>query len=840
MHMPSDLPIQAVLPDLLAALRGGSSAVLVAPPGAGKTTAVAPALLGEPWCEGEVLLLSPRRLAARAAAERMAALAGEPVGKTFGYATRLDTRRSAATRVTVLTEGIFRNRIQADPELAGVSAVLFDEVHERSLDSDFGLALALDAQAALRPDLRLVAMSATLDGARFARLMGEGTPLIESEGRSFPIELRHIGRDPARRIEDAMAAAIRRALAEEGEGGLLAFLPGVAEIERTAERLDGLPDNVMLHRLHGSLDPAEQRAAIQPAPPGARKLVLATSIAETSLTLDGVRIVVDSGLARRPRYDRAAGVTRLSTERVSQAAAHQRAGRAGRQAPGVVYRLWEEAATAGLPPYDPPEILEADLSALLLDCAIWGVSDPAGLRWLDPPPAAAVAEARARLTALGALDGDGRPTPHGRAVAALPLPPRLGHMLVAAGAMGLAETAAEAAVLLSERGLGGDSRDLAQRLQRWRGERGKRAEAARGLARRWMRLAPPPVGGRGGPSVENVSPPPTPPASGSGEAVAICIALAYPDRIARRRDGSGETWASVGGRGFRLDPLSPLAREEWLAVAETQGTAAGARILSAAAIDRAAIERLNADRIAGHRDVRFDPATGGVIATRERRLGALRLSGGPDDRPDPVAVAAALTEGVRSHGLALLPWPEGAVRLRQRAAFARRFDETVPDLEDEALLARLDEWLPPLVEGRRRLDAIPPGDLAQALDTLLGWEGRRAVDSLAPDRFVSPAGSTHPIDYAAEGGPTVELRPQALFGLDRHPAVAGGRAPLILSLTSPAGRPIQTTRDLPGFWAGSWAAVAREMRGRYPRHPWPDDPARADPTLRTKKAAQRS
>ncbi|PXA85171.1 ATP-dependent helicase HrpB, partial [Nostoc sp. 3335mG] len=353
--MVTDLPIHAVLPDLLASLREHSSAVLVAPPGAGKTTAVAPALLGEPWCEGEILLLSPRRLAARAAAERMAQLAGEPVGRTFGYATRLDTKRSTATRVTVLTEGIFRNRIQTDPELAGVSAVLFDEVHERSLDSDFGLALALDAQGALRPDLRLVAMSATLDGERFGRLMGEGTPLIESAGRSFPIDHRYLGRDTHQRIEDAVAAACRQALADEAEGGILAFLPGVAEIERTAERLDRLPGNVVLHRLHGSLDPSEQRAAIAAAAPGTRKLVLATSIAETSLTLDGVRIVVDSGLARRPRYDRAAGVTRLSTERVSQAAATQRAGRAGRQAPGVVYRLWEQAATAGLPPYDPPE-----------------------------------------------------------------------------------------------------------------------------------------------------------------------------------------------------------------------------------------------------------------------------------------------------------------------------------------------------------------------------------------------------------------------------------------------------------------------------------------------------
>jgi ATP-dependent helicase HrpB len=836
------LPIHDVLPRLLEVLAEQPNAVLVAPPGAGKTTAVAPALLAEPWCSGEILLLSPRRLAARAAAERMAELAGERVGETIGYATRLDTRRSARTRILVLTEGIFRSRIQADPELGGVSAVLFDEVHERSLDSDFGLALALDAQGALRPDLRLLAMSATLDGARFAALMG-GAPVIESEGRSFPIDIRHLGRSAEKRIEDEMAAAIRRGLAG-AEGSLLAFLPGVAEIERTAERLGGLPAGVDLHRLHGSLEPAAQRAAIAAPAPGRRKIVLATAIAETSLTLDGVRIVVDSGLARRPRYDRGAGMTRLVTERASQAAATQRAGRAGRQGPGLVYRLWEEAATAGLPRFDPPEIMEADLSALLLDCALWGVTDPRSLRWLDPPPAAAVEEAKKRLLALGAIDAQGRPTAHGTAIARLPLPPRLAHMLVEAARRGWAQVAAEAAVLLSERGLGGNDADLELRLERGRRENGQRAEAARGLAKRWVNLAPPLKGrgwGGGGaetppPSETPHSPPPSPPLQGRGE-IGPCIALAFPDRVSRRRAASGEDWISVGGRAFRLDPHSPLARASWLAVAEVSGSAAGARILSAAAIDEAAMLDLLADRIEKGRQLAFDPATGTVRARRGRRLGAITLSEGRDEAAAPEEIEAALLEGLRAHGLHLLPWSEASSALRRRAAFARLHDPVLPDLSDEALLAALDEWLPPVLAGRRNLKEIDPGALAGALDAMLGWEGRKAVDRLAPASFAAPAGSGHPIDYEAEAGPTVTVRVQALFGLAEHPAVAG--VPLVLSLTSPAGRPIQTTRDLPGFWRGSWAAVAKEMRGRYPKHPWPDDPAAADPTLRTKKADAR-
>lgn len=809
----TDLPIHAVLPDLLAALRHGSNAVLVAPPGAGKTTAVAPALLDEPWCGGQVLLLSPRRLAARAAAERIAEMMGEQPGGTVGYATRMDSKLSARTRLLVLTEGIFVRRIQDDPELAGVSAVLFDEVHERSLDSDFGLALALDAQGALRPDLRIVPMSATLDGARFAALL-DGAPVIESQGRIQPLDYRHIGRAADRKIEDEMAAAIRRALSEEAEGDLLAFLPGVREIERTAERIAGIAE---VHMLHGSLDPGAQRAAIRPSRDGRRKIILATSIAETSLTIDGVRIVVDSGLARRPRYDRAAGVTRLVTERASQASATQRAGRAARQRPGVAYRLWEAAASAGMPPFDPPEILESDLSSLLLDCALWGVSDPGALRWLDAPPAAAVQEARSRLTVLEALDADGRITAHGKALATLPLSPRIAHMLVRAGEMGLAEVAAEVAVLLGERGVGGQDTDLTLRRQRWRRESGKRADAARGLAKRWARLV--------ASTRDSMTP---------ADATGLCLALAFPDRVARRRSADGADWASVGGRGFRLDPLSPLAREEWLAVGEVQGSAAGARILSAAPIGEADVIALFGARIAEHRTVKFRAANGGIEALRERRLGAVRLSSGSDDRPDPDAVVAALVDGVRQGGIDLLPWSDAAQSLRMRGGFAG-----IEALSDAALIATLDDWLPPLLTGKRRLSDIDRSHLSGVLEGLIGWDGKSQLDRLAPPDFRSPAGSNHAIDYAAEGGPRVELRVQALFGLAEHPTVGSQRIPLVLSLTSPAGRPIQTTRDLPGFWAGNWRDVAKEMRGRYPRHPWPDDPAAASATLRTKNADAR-
>ena len=808
----SRLPIDAVLPELLATLRGGPRALLIAPPGAGKTTRVAPALLGEPWCEGQVLLLVPRRLAARAAAEYMARERGEAAGATIGYATRLDSKVGKASRAIAMTHGVFLARLQADPELNGVSAVLFDEVHERSLDSDLALALTLDAAAELRPDLRIVAMSATLDSERFRRLLGDA-PTIESEGTSYPLELIHAGRDSTARIEPQMASACRRALGQH-DGSLLAFLPGVAEIERTADLLGSLSPDVIVHRLHGQVEPAAQRAALAPPAPGTRKLVLASAIAETSLTLDDVRIVIDSGLSRRPRYDRGAGLTRLVTERASRAAVTQRAGRAARQAPGVAIRLWEEAANAALLAHDPPEILEADLSSLLLTCLLWGEADPMRLPFLDPPPGPALDEARERLARLGALDDEGRLTAHGRAIAAVPLEPRLAHMLIEARSRGFGDAAAETAVLLTERGLGGNDPDLEVRHRRWRNERGPRAEAARRMAGRWAQSS----------------------GSSAAHRLAEAVALAFPDRVSRRRDSSGEQWQSVGGRGFRLDPTSPLARSEWLAVAEVAGAASGARILSAAALSLAEIETLFGDRITPFTDVSFAPATAAISATRGRRLGAILLSSAPDPRPDRSAIEEGLIEAVRRHGLALLPWSESALELRRRAVFAAAHDPAIPDLSDGALVERLREWLPPLLAGKRRLDAVDPGALRKALDGLLGYPAAQAVDRLAPTHFSSPAGAAHPIDYAAPGGPFVEVRAQALYGLKDHPAVAGGRVPLTIAITSPAHRPIQTTRDLPAFWAGSWRDVAKEMRGRYPKHPWPDDPAAAPPTLRTKRA----
>lgn len=803
------LPIHAVLPDLLGALRGSSSAVLIAPPGAGKTTAVAPALLDEPWCTGQIILTSPRRVAARAAAERIAQLLGEKPGERVGYLTRMDSRQSAATRILVVTEAILVNRLLEDQELEGVSAILFDEAHERHLDSDLGLALALETQSVLREDLRICVMSATIDGASFARVLGEGAPIVESEGKAWPLRLEWLGARPELRLDEAMTSAILTAWREE-EGDILAFLPGVGEIERTREKLAEKLPNTPILPLHGQVQPADQRAAIRRDPEGLRRIVLATSIAETSLTLEGVSVVVDSGLARRAQFDRAAGTTHLVTERASQAAAAQRAGRAARQGPGVTYRLWEEAGHGGRPEFDPPEMLIADLAPLVLGLAKWGVTDPASLRWLDPPPPASVAAARGTLEKLGALDGEGRITPWGSQVASLPIDPVSASAVLFGAEHSQALDAAKLVLLGQERGLGGRGEDLLARLQRWDGDRGKRAEAARKLAARWAGAAERLVSG----------------AEDKAFSPAMFLAFARPDFVAKRRDASGEQWLAAGGRGFHLDPASPLARADWLVIADAQGSAKGARITAAASLDTQEVERDLDYLIEKRRLVRWNSVENRVEARLERRLGAITLSSGPDPDPDPQALVEILVEkSVEKLGELLPP------SLLARAIFAG-----IDTLSVEVLASRAADWLAPLMAGRRDL-GLPSGRYAEAALNLLSWDQRQQLDTIAPREFVSPAGTRHAIDYAGDDAPAVEVRVQALFGLERHPMI--GTTPLLLKLTSPAGRPIQSTRDLPGFWRGSWGDVRKEMKGRYPKHRWPEQPWAEKPSLKTKNAFSR-
>lgn len=804
------LPVEEALPRLRDALAARSEAVLVAPPGAGKTTRAPPALLDEPWAaRGKIILLSPRRIAARAAAARMAGERGERVGETIGYRVRLDSKVGPRTRIEVVTEGVFTRMILDDPELSGVAAVLFDEFHERSLEGDLGLALARDAQQGLRPDLRILVMSATLDAARVAALLGDA-PVIVSEGRMFPVKHVYRPRSQHARLEDEVAAAVRAALAAE-HGSALVFLPGVREIERTAEALRAAMSDpgIDIRPLYGAMSPADQDAAISPAPAGRRKVVLATSIAETSLTIDGVRIVVDSGLARRPRFEPALGLSRLETVRASQAAVTQRAGRAGRLEPGACWRLWSEGETRALPEFDRPEILDADLSGLALDLAAWGVADPSMLAWLDPPPKPAWREALALLKRISALDEAGQLTAHGVAVAKLPLPPRLAHMVIAAKDERL--LAARIAVLLTEQGLGGRSADLRERLHRFAGERGARAEAARALADRIARTA---GGGRG--AVDD-------------ERAGAVLALAYPDRVAKARGGS---FTMANGRAASVDAASPLARAPFLAIADISGAAGRAQVLLAAPIGAGDVEAMFAAQIETGVSASVDAATGAVRARRIRRLGRIVLSEAPLERLSGEELAQALLEAVREQGLGLLDWDEAARQAQARVAFMRGLEgETWPDWSDEALLAAAEAWLAPALAGVSRLRDV---NVARALLDTLPYELRRRLDAEAPARFETPAGSSLPIDYAAEGGPALDVRLQELFGQDRHPSVAGGRAPLSLRLLSPARRPVQTTQDLPGFWRGSYAAVRSEMRGRYPKHPWPEDPLAAPPTRRAK------
>jgi len=805
------LPIHEALPALKTALAARNACVLVAPPGAGKTTVVPLELLAEPWIAGgRIVVLEPRRLAARAAAERMAQTLGEPVGQTVGFRVRMQSRVSAATRIEVVTEGVFTRMILGDPELAGVACVIFDEFHERSLDADLGLALARDAQSLLREDLRILVMSATLDGAAVARLLSDA-PVIESLGRAWPVENHYLGRDDGQRLEDRCVRAIDRALATE-TGSLLVFLPGQGEILRTAERLNERPrPNVEIAPLYGALDPRDQDRAIAPAPDGRRKVVLATSIAETSLTIEGVRVVIDSGVARVPRFDPASGLTRLATVRVSRAAADQRRGRAGRTEPGVCYRLWDEAETRALPAYADPEILDADLSGLALDLARWGAKDAAALAFLDPPPAAAFAEARALLVRLEALTPDGVLTPHGRALADMPLAPRLAHMILKAAETGQAPRAARIAALIAERNLGGRDTDLRHRLDALDRDRSPRARDAKTLADRWASLA----GKRG---------------QGEPLSDGLLLAFAYPERIARARGPQGE-FQLVSGRGAFVEPTDALARETWLAVAELGGAERRDRILLAAPLEQDELVTAFAGQLTTE-DRLEESGAGRLRAKRLTRLGKLTVRETIDETPDPKLIAAALADRVRAEGVGILPWGEAAQTLRRRVAFLRARDPAWPDLSDEALVAVVDDWLSPLLTGVRALAALKPDALDGALRALIPWDLQRRLDAQAPARWTAPTGNSFAIDYAAEAGPRVDVRVQEVFGLTAHPTVGG--VPLTFSLLSPGHKPIQTTRDLPGFWKGSWKDVRSDMRGRYPKHVWPEDPSVAEPTARAK------
>ena len=832
----SSLPIDSILDRIRAALAGASGLVLQAPPGAGKTTRVPLALLEAEWLAGRrIVMLEPRRLAARAAAARMAASLGQQPGETVGWRIRFDSRVGPDTRIEVVTEGILGRMLQDDPSLSGVGLVIFDEFHERSLHADLGLALALEASQGLRDDLKLLVMSATLDGEPVARLMG-GMPVITSEGRAFPVTTRFLARPEPRRFADEVTAAVARALDEE-VGDVLVFLPGAGEIRRVETLLADHPAarGVLVAPLYGDLGQEAQDQAIRPAPAGRRKVVLATAIAETSLTIDGVRVVVDGGQMRVARFDPGSGMTRLVTLPASRASADQRRGRAGRQGPGVCYRLWSEAEDRALQPWTLPEILGADLAPLALDLAQWGVSDAAGLAWLDPPPAAHLAQARDLLRELGALDGDARITGHGRAMARLPMHPRLAHMALKAKALGLAGLACDLAALLEERdvlraGRGcrdGDIRLRVEALRTGEGfdphhglslDRGALARV-RQSAKEWRRR----LGLKAGEQ------------PGSSHDAGLLLAFAYPDRIARRRPGAAPRYAMTGGRGAVFADPEPLAAEEWLALAELDGDRREARIFLAAPLDRAVIEEHFADRIETVSLCEWDGREELVRARRQRRLWGLVLEDRPLGDADPAALAAAMAAGIRAMGLACLPWTADLDKLRRRVDFlaALEPDSGWPDLSDQALSDGLEQWLAPFLTGIIRRSHLSRLDLAAALGGLLSWEQRRRLDDLAPTHVEVPSGSRVAIDYAGEM-PVLAVRLQEMFGCADTPRIAQGRVALLLHLLSPARRPVQVTRDLASFWANAYRQVKADLKGQYPKHWWPDDPMQAEPTARIK------
>ena len=851
-----DLPIEPVLPALAAALREAGHAVLQAPPGAGKTTRVPLALLEEPWLAGrKILLLEPRRLAARAAARRMAQMLGERPGQTVGFRVRRDSAVGPSTRIEVVTEGILTRMLQSDPALEAAGLVVFDEFHERSLHADLGLALALQSRALLRPDLRLLVMSATLEGGPVSALLG-GAPVITSEGRSYPVETRYLPRRSGLRLEPAVAGAVRQALVQD-EGDILVFLPGAGEIRRTAELLRQVPGSetripndrrselrirnselVSILPLHGSLSAEDQDRAILPSRPGHRKVVLATSIAETSLTIEGVRVVIDGGLSRVPKFSPRTGMTRLTTVRVSRSSADQRRGRAGRTEPGVCYRLWAAEEDHHLLARSTPEIFEADLAPLALELAAAGLTDPGELSWLDPPPAAALAEGRALLRQLGALDGADRITPHGRELAALGAHPRVGHLLLSGRAAGVVSLAGRLAALLEERDIlrspdGPPDPEVQLRLDLlgssetpplYHGmtvDRGT-IQRVRQEARAWERqLAERPMPG-------------ATPLSAAG-----LLALAYPDRVGQRREGQAGRFLLRNGMGASTTAPA-LSLADYLVAAELDGDRRESRIWLGTALALEELRSLFAGQIEMQEAVEWAEPEGVLKAVRQERLGAIVLRETPLQRPAPEALSAAVLDLVRREGLAILPWSDPARELRERLTFLHRLAETAsltgrwPDVSDAALLAALPQWLGPRLEGIRRRSDLARIDLAEAVLGLVGWEERKALDQLAPSHLEVPSGSRIRVSYADPAAPVLAVRLQEVFGLTETPRVGGGRVPITMQLLSPAHRPVQVTQDLAGFWRSSYFDVRKDLRGRYPKHYWPDDPLVAEPTRRAK------
>ena len=845
---PADLPIVTALPEIRAALRRQRNLVLQAPPGAGKSTRVPLELLAEPWVDGRrILMLEPRRLATRAVAQRMASTLGEPIGRSIGYRMRLDTRVSAATRIEVVTEGVLGTILQRDPALEDVACVIFDEFHERSLQADLGLALCLDVQANLREQLRLVVMSATLEAEPVAKLMGDART-VRSAGRSHPVEVVHLDPGTARFDSGSAAAftrsvvgAIRRAL--QNDGDVLVFLPGAAEIRRTHAALqESLPPGILIAPLFGDLAQAEQDRALQPAPQGLRKVVLATNIAETSLTIEGVRVVVDAGLERRSRFDPVSGMNRLETRRISRASAEQRAGRAGRLAPGVCLRLWSESTQRTLEAHAPAEILEADLAPLALELAGWNVADASRLAWLDPPPAAALAQARELLARLGALDAQGRISEHGRAMLSLRLHPRLAHMLLRARDLDRVALACDLAALLSERDIvkaraGERDSDLRVRLDAVRGtsgsadtiDRGGRERVRRSAAqyRRLMQLDP-----------ASSTP------AAADDDVGVLLAFAYPDRIAQSRADDAGRYLLSNGRGARFDGPQALARAEFLVIPELDAGDREARIFLAAPISRHALQTHLAADMTQDEDIRWDARTRAVSALRARRLGALTIESRTLGQPDPQRVRAAMLEGIRELGIAALPWDRETRDWQARVGFVRNLpaerETGWPDVSDATLMAALEAWLAPFLDRVTRADHLARLDLRAALESLLEWKQRQRLEALAPTHLAVPSGSRIRVDYAdseAAGGaaPSLAVRLQEVFGWHDTPRIGGGTVAVLIKLLSPAQRPVQVTRDLASFWRTGYAEVRKELKGRYPKHYWPEDPSSAEPRRGTKR-----